>query len=245
VIDTHAHLDGCAEPAADLVARACAAGVTRVITIGTGIESCKAALAIAEEHDGVHAALGIDPHQAAGADAERVQELCGLLAHPKAVAVGECGLDYYYGADTKPEQRRLFERQLSVAADLGKPIVIHTRDADEDTAAALAGFPGAVVMHCFSSPGLTETVVERGYYVSFAGNVTYPKAQDLRDAAGRIPAERILAETDSPYLAPQQRRGKPNEPANVMLTLAVLAELRGEPDLEYRIDANAIAAFGL
>jgi TatD DNase family protein len=245
VIDTHAHLDGCAEPAADLVARACAAGVTRVITIGTGIESCKAALAIAEEHDGVHAALGIDPHQAAGADAERVQELCGLLAHPKAVAVGECGLDYYYGADTKPEQRRLFERQLSVAADLGKPIVIHTRDADEDTAAALAGFPGAVVMHCFSSPGLTETVVERGYYVSFAGNVTYPKAQDLRDAAGRIPAERILAETDSPYLAPQQRRGKPNEPANVMLTLAVLAELRGEPDLEHRIDANAIAAFGL
>ena len=245
MIDTHAHLDGCAEPAADLVARARAAGVTRVITIGTGIDSCEAALAIMDEHDGVYAALGIDPHQARGAEAERVQELCRLLAHPKAVAVGECGLDYHYGADAKAEQRRLFERQLQVAADLGKPVVIHTRDADDDTAAALAGFPGTVVMHCFSSPGLTDTVVERGYYVSFAGNVTYPKAQELRDAAARIAPDRILAETDSPYLAPQPRRGRPNEPANVMLVLAALAEVRGEPDLEQRIDTNATAAFGL
>ena len=245
MIDTHAHLDGCAEPAADLVARARAAGVTRVITIGTGIDSCEAALAIMDEHDGVYAALGIDPHQARGAEAERVQELCRLLAHPKAVAVGECGLDYHYGADAKAEQRRLFERQLQVAADIGKPVVIHTRDADDDTAAALAGFPGTVVMHCFSSPGLTDTVVERGYYVSFAGNVTYPKAQELRDAAARIAPDRILAETDSPYLAPQPRRGRPNEPANVMLVLAALAEVRGEPDLEQRIDTNATAAFGL
>jgi len=245
VIDTHAHLDGCAEPAADLVARARAAGVARVITIGTGIDSCEAALAIADEHDGVYAALGIDPHQARGAEAERVQELCRLLAHPKAVAVGECGLDYHYGADAKAEQRRLFERQLQVAADLGKPVVIHTRDADDDTAAALAGFPGTVVMHCFSSPGLTDIVVERGYYVSFAGNLTYPKAQELREAAARIAPDRILAETDSPYLAPQQRRGRTNEPAYVMLVLAALAELRGEPDLEQRIDANATAAFGL
>jgi TatD DNase family protein len=245
VIDTHAHLDGCAEPPADLLARARAAGVTRVITIGTGIESCRAALAIAEENEGVYAALGIDPHQAATAEAERVQELCGLFARPKAVAVGEAGLDYHYGADAKVEQRRLFERQLSIAADLGKPIVVHTRDAEADTAAALAGFPGTVVMHCFSSPGLTEIVIERRYYVSFAGNVTYPKAQDLREAAARVPADRILAETDSPYLAPQQRRGRPNEPANVMLTLAVLAELRGEPDLEERIELNATAAFGL
>jgi TatD DNase family protein len=245
VIDTHAHLDGCAEPAVDLVARARAAGVTRVITIGTGVESCRAALAIAEENEGVYAALGIDPHQAATAEAERVQELCELLAHPKAAAVGEAGLDYHYGADVKAEQRRLFDRQLSVAADLGKPIVVHTRDAEADTAAALSGFPGTVVMHCFSSPGLTETVVERRYYVSFAGNVTYPRAQDLRDAAARIPADRILAETDSPYLAPQERRGRPNEPANVMLTLAALAELRGEQDLEERIELNATAAFGL
>ena len=247
MIDTHAHLDGCAEPAADLVARARAAGVTRVITIGTGIDSCEAALAIMDEHDGVYAALGIDPHQARGAEAERVQELCRLLAHPKAVAVGECGLDYHYGADAKAEQRRLFERQLQVAADLGKPVVIHTRDADDDTAAALAGFPGTVVMHCFSSPGLTDTVIERRYYVSFAGNVTYPKAQELRDAAACIPADRILAETDSPYLAPQPVRGRENEPANVVHTLRTLAEARGEDpeELAARIDANATECFEL
>src|SRR5439155_10641259 len=115
----------------------------------------------------------------------------------------------------------------------------------EHTAAALAGFAGPVVMHCFSSPGLAATVVDRRYYVSFAGNVTYPKAQELREAAARVSADRILAETDSPYLAPQPRRGKPNEPANVMLTLAALAELRGEPDLEAQIDANASQAFSL
>jgi TatD DNase family protein len=245
VIDTHAHLDGCAEPAADLVARGRATGVTRVITIGTGLESCRAALAIAEANDGVYAALGIDPHRAASEEAGRVEELRGLLAHPKAVAVGEAGLDYHYGADAKVEQRRLFERQLSLAAELGMPIVVHTREAGADTTAALDGFPGPVVMHCFSSPDLTEAVIERRYFVSFAGNVTYPKAHDLREAAARIPADRILAETDSPYLAPQERRGRPNEPANVMLTLAALAELRDEADLEERIELNAAAAFGL
>jgi TatD DNase family protein len=125
--------------------------------------------------------------------------------------------------------------------------VIHTRDADSDTAEVLAGFSGTVVMHCFSSPGLLKTVVERGYYVSFAGNVTYPKANDLRAAAAQVPAERILAETDSPYLAPQSRRGRPNEPANVALTIAELAKARGDDadELAARIDANAAAAFSL
>jgi TatD DNase family protein len=243
VIDTHAHLDGCAEPASDLVARARAAGVARIVTIGTGLASCRAALAIAEANEGVYAALGIDPHRVEAN--EPVDELRDLLSHPKAVAVGETGLDYHYGANVKQEQRQLFDAQLALAAALGKPVVVHTRDADGDTAAALAGFPGTVVMHCFSSPGLTDTVLERRYYVSFAGNVTYPKAQDLRDAAARVPPDRILAETDSPYLAPQPRRGRTNEPANVMFTLEALAELRGEADLEERIELNAAAAFGL
>ena len=124
---------------------------------------------------------------------------------------------------------------------------MHTRGADEETAAALEGFAGTVVMHCFSSPALLPLALERGWYVSFAGNVTYPKAPELRDAAARVPADRILVETDSPYLAPQPRRGRPNEPANLVHTLAALADARGEDagELATRIDANAAAAFSL
>jgi len=247
VIDTHAHLDGCDEPAAFLVERARAVGVSRIITIGTGIASCREALAIAQEQQGVFAALGIDPHQAGDDEAERVGELEELLARPFVVAVGETGLDYFHDLAPRPSQRALFDRQLELAAALGLPVVIHTRDADDDTAAALASFPGTVVLHCFSAPGLLATAIERGYYVSFAGNVTYPRATGLRDAAAAVPAERILAETDSPYLAPQSLRGKRNEPANVLHTLAVLAEARGAEvaALEQQIERNATAAFDL
>lgn len=247
MIDTHAHLDGCDEPAAFLVERARAVGVSRIVTVGTGILSCRAALAIAEQEEGVSAALGIDPHQAGGEDAERVGELVDLLEHRCAVAVGETGLDYFHDLAPRNAQRALFDRQLEVAASLGLPVVIHTRDADLDTAAALAPFPGTVVLHCFSAPGLLEIAVERRYYVSFAGNVTYPKATELRAAAASVPADRILAETDSPYLAPQPLRGKRNEPANVLHTLAVLAHARGDEigSLEAQIDRNASAAFGL
>ena len=228
MIDTHAHLDGCDEPAAFLVERARAVGVSRIVTIGTGIPSCHAALAIAAAEQGVFAALGIDPHQAGGPEGARVDELVELLDHPRAVAVGETGLDYFHDLAPRPVQRELFDRQLEIASAAGLPVVIHTRDADADTAAALAGFPGTVILHCFSAPALLDVAVERGYYVSFAGNVTYPKAAELREAAAVVPADRILAETDSPYLAPQPLRGKRNEPANVLHTLAVLAEARGE-----------------
>ena len=224
VIDTHAHLDGCDEPAAFLVERARAVGVSRIVTIGTGIASCHAALAIAEAEEGVSAALGIDPHQAGGAEASRVGELVELLAHPSVVAVGETGLDYFHDLAPRTAQRRAVRRVSSSSPPRsGLPVVIHTRDADADTAAALSAFPGTVILHCFSAPGLLETAIERGYYVSFAGNVTYPKATALREAAAAVPADRILAETDSPYLSPQPLRGKRNEPANVLHTLAVLA----------------------
>jgi TatD DNase family protein len=247
VIDTHAHLDACADRPSALIRRARSAGVDRIVTVGTGIESCRAALELAELHEEVFAALGIDPHQAAETEAGRVDELRELLEHDEAVAVGETGLDYFRDRAPRDRQRRLFEAQLELATELGKPVVIHTRDADSDTADVLAGFDGTVVMHCFSSPGMLRTVVDRGYYVSFAGNVTFPKAGDLRAAAAQVPAERILAETDSPYLAPQARRGRPNEPANVVLTIAELAKVRGVPadELAAQIDANAAAAFSL
>lgn len=247
MIDTHAHLDGCDEPTAALVGRARSAGVTRIVTIGTGIESCRAALAIAEANDGVHAALGIDPHRAGTPEADRVGELRALLDHAKAVAVGEAGLDYHYGAERKAEQRALFEAQLDLARELGLPIVVHTRAADDDTAAILARHDGTVVMHCFSEPGLLAFGVERGWYFSFAGNVTYPKAEALRSAAAAVPDARILAETDSPYLAPQPLRGRPNEPAHVVHAVAALAAARGEDadELAARIDANATEAFRL
>lgn len=246
MIDTHAHLDACEEPAADLVDRARAAGVTRIVTIGTGIDSCRAALAIAEACEGVSAALGIDPHQAASREASRVAELRELLAHPAVVAVGESGLDGYHGRATLVAQRRLLDEHLGLADELALPVVIHSRDAVAETAAALAPFRGTVVLHCFSSPGLLETAVERGYYVSFAGNVTFPRADELREAASRVPSDLILAETDSPYLAPQPVRGRRNEPANVLHTLAALAVARHEQAdaLARAIDLNATRAFG-
>jgi TatD DNase family protein len=247
VIDTHAHLDACDDPVRDVLARARAAGVSRVVAVGSGIDSCRAALAIAAGEDGVYAALGIHPHQAGGEEAGRLDELRALLAHDRAVAVGETGFDHYRDYAPRASQRELFGAQLELAQELGKAVVIHTREADAETADALAGFDGTVLLHCFSSPSLLPVALERGYYVSFAGNVTFPKSVDLRDAAARVPAERILAETDSPYLAPVPRRGRTNEPANVVHTLAVLAEARGEDvgELEHRIDANADAAFGL
>ena len=247
MIDTHAHLDACADRPSALIRRARAAGVERIVTVGTGIDSCRAALELAERHEEVFAALGIDPHQATDHEASRIGELRELLDHERAVAVGETGLDYFRDGSARDRQRKLFDAQLALASELDKPVVIHTREADRDTADALASFTGTVVMHCFSSPGLLATVLERGYYVSFAGNVTYPKANDLRSAAAQVSAERILAETDSPYLAPQARRGRPNEPANVVLTVAALAEVRREDadELSARIDSNAAAAFSL
>jgi TatD DNase family protein len=247
VIDTHAHLDGGTNEAAALVRRAQEAGVTRIVAVGTGIESCRATLRLAREHDGVYAALGIHPHQAASEEATHLPELRELLGDDRAFALGETGLDFYRDYAPHDAQLQLFERQLALAEELGKPVVVHTRAADEATANALDRFGGTVVLHCFSSPGLLPVALERGYYVSFAGNVTFPKAIELRAAAAAVPADRILAETDTPYLAPQPVRGRENEPAHVVHTLTTLAEVRGEDPrvLEAQIDSNATAAFGL
>jgi TatD DNase family protein len=247
VTDSHAHLDACEEPAAVLVERAREAGVSRIVTIGTGIASSRAALAIAEENDGVFAALGIDPHQAATVDPSSLEELRTLLAHTKAVAVGETGLDSVRQHATPLEQRRLLDAQLELATGLDLPVVIHSRGAATETAHALEGFEGPVILHCFSSPSLLPVALERGYFVSFAGNVTYPKSGDLRGAAQAVPADRLLVETDAPYLAPQAVRGRRNEPAHLVHTIEVLAQTRGEDAgaLAARTEANASAAFRL
>jgi len=245
VIDTHAHLDP--GDASDVLARAREVGVDRVIAVATTLTGAHEALALAESHAGVYACLGVHPHNAGDPDAERVGELRQLLSHDRAVAIGETGLDYFRDYAPRAAQRSLFERQLELARDLQKPVVIHTRAADEDTLDVLAEFDGTVVLHCFSSPALLAPALERSWYLSFAGNVTYPNAGDLREVARTVPADRLLAETDSPYLSPQPVRGGRNEPAYVVHTLALLAEIRGEsPDvLAAQIDANATAAFCL
>jgi TatD DNase family protein len=239
VIDTHAHLG---EDAPAVLDRARAAGVTRVIDVATTVAGSRETLARAEREEGVFACLGVHPHEAAQpGDLDALRE---LLAHPKAVAVGETGLDYFRDYAPRDAQQRLFDAELALASDVGKPVVIHTRAADDDTRARLAGHDGPVVLHCFSSPPLLDDALEHGWYVSFAGNVTYKNAYDLRDCARRVPADRLLAETDSPYLAPQAVRGRRNEPAYVAHTYSFLSELRGE-DVRAQVERNASRLFGL
>ena len=250
MIDTHAHLDALDGDASGALVRARAAGVRRVIAVGSGLESCRAVLEIAEQEDGVFAALGLHPHQAGDSGDQDLAELEQLLAAPNAVAVGEAGLDHASASSyTGRRQLELFRAQAELAERLQMPLVVHSRAADAETTEVLEGLPAgtAVVLHCFSSLGLLAPALERRWYVSFAGNVTYPNAAELRTAAVQVPADRLLAETDSPYLAPQPVRGRPNEPANVIHTLAALAEVRGEDphELERAIEANAAAAFGL
>jgi TatD DNase family protein len=246
VIDTHAHLTALDDFEA-AIERADAAGVARILTVGTNVRDCRTAVSISEHHDGVFTILGIHPHDAGTATADDLGALREMLAHPKAVAVGETGLDWFRDYAPREDQRRLFAAELELAIELGKPVVIHTRAADDDTLDALADHAGTVVLHCFASPHMLPTALERGWYVSFAGNATFPKAVELRLAATQVPAERILAETDSPYLAPQPVRGRRNEPANVVHTLAALARVRGEdPDeLERQIERNAAECFSL
>jgi TatD DNase family protein len=245
VIDTHAHLDALDETGA-AVNRAREAGVTRIISIGTDPDSWARTLGIVEEHEGVYAVMGLHPHEAN--PAFDVGVLPKLLCHPKVVGVGETGLDYYRDYAPRDAQVKLFIYQLGLAKQAGLPVVIHNRAADDDTVAILRQwFDGTVVLHCFSSNGMLAEAIERRWYVSFAGNVTYKNAAELRGAARAVPADLLLAETDCPYLAPEPVRGKRNEPAFVAHTLAVLAEARDmEPDvLAAQIDANATAAFGL
>jgi TatD DNase family protein len=249
MIDSHCHLDACEPPVAELVTRARAEGVTRLATVGTDGESIRRAITAAEDHEEVVAIVGRHPHETTGFDEAALEEIERAASHPDVRAIGETGLDYYHDHAPRDDQRRAFEAQLELAARVGLPVAIHTRAAEEDTFAVLgehADALPAVILHCFSAPGRVAECVERGYVCSFAGNATYPKAVDLQRAARELPDELLLVETDSPYLAPQPVRGKPNEPANVTHTARFLAELRGVEydELERIVEANAERVFG-
>jgi len=248
VIDSHTHLDHCEPPDAELVAAAAAAGVARLVSIGTDGASCRAALAAAEAFPQVYAAVGRHPHEAAGFDDADLAELRALAAHDRCVAIGETGFDYYRDLAPRADQARAFAAQIGLARETGKTLVIHTRAADDDTLALLREQAGGVrvLLHCFSMPARLEECLAEGWWVSFAGNVTYPKAADLARAAARVPLDRLLVETDAPYLAPQPVRGKPNAPANVVHTARFIADLRRitYEELEAAVEGTAARLFG-
>ncbi|CAN5227312.1 TatD family hydrolase [soil metagenome] len=247
MIDSHTHLHVCKPDDADLVAAAVDAGVTRMLTVGTNGASCRQALAAAERFPQVFAAIGHHPNEATGFDDGHLAELQALADHPRCVAIGETGLDDFRDYAPRADQERAFGAQIELARATGKPLVIHTRAAEDDTIAMLREGAGAieVILHCFSMPERLDECVQEGWWISLAGNVTYPKAQDLAAAAARVPAERLLVETDAPYLTPQAVRKQRNQPAFVTHTARFVAEQRGMEyeELEQLVEHNAAAVF--
>ena len=254
MVDTHAHLGLCEPVESELVASARAAGVMRILTVGLGEDSNPGAVRAAEEYETVFAAVGRHPNGAAGFDEAAAEELEELCASPGVVAVGETGLDFYRDRAEPDDQRRAFAAQIGIARRTDRALVIHLRDKDGSEDAVSEAFETLdreadgveVILHCFSTGSRwAERAAERGWYCSFAGNLTYPKADGIREAAAVVPEDRLLVETDSPFLAPQPVRGKPNQPANVVATAELLAEVRGVDygELERTVEANAARVF--
>ncbi len=250
MIDSHCHLDYCDDPEA-----AADPSLDAIISIGTSLSRCQKTIKLAERFDNVWAAVGIHPNNASEAQADVRQEIAVLARHPKVVAIGETGFDNYWDKESLELQRSSFAWQAELAADLNKALILHVRDKQNQETASLAsaemmktlGYSKGI-LHCFNGhQQLLETGLELGWMVSFAGNLTYKSATDLQDAAKHIPQDRLLIETDSPYLTPQAKRGKRNVPANVRFTAEFLAELRGESlaAVEAYTDANARRIYGL
>jgi TatD DNase family protein len=254
MIDSHTHLFLCDGEEAELVDAAAAAGVGRMLTIGLDEETNAVVVASAERNPGVFAAVGRHPNHAGGFDEAAAATIARLGAHEKVRAIGETGLDYYRDTATADQQRRAFAAQIEIARELNLPIVIHSRDPDGESAAIdeviatldASGGELAVILHCFCAPQRISEAIERRWYCSFAGMVTYPRSDALREAAAQVPEDRLLVETDAPYLAPQPMRGKPNVPAFVVETARILAEVRGVTyeNLERTVEANAAVLFG-
>lgn len=235
IVDSHCHLDDekFAEDRDAVIERARAAGVKAMLAIGTGDgpPDLEAAIRLAEKYPFIYATVGVHPHDAARATEDTFARLTELVQHPKVVAIGEIGLDYYYDYSPRDVQRTVFIRQLEIAGSAGKPVAIHTREAWQDTVKTLReSSSGSGIMHCFSGgePEALEAL-SLGFHLSFGGVVTFPKADAVRRAAQITPEDRLLVETDCPYLAPVPHRGKRNEPAFLTHTLERLSEVRGSP----------------
>jgi len=229
--DAHCHLDLVLGPVEDVLARAAAAGITRVVTVGTDLPSCYTAVTTAADHDPVYAAVAIHPNETAkaGDRGQVLQELAGLAALPEVRAVGETGLDYYWDDAPRDVQQDWFRAHIDLAKQVGKPLMIHDRDAHEDILRILAeeGAPETVIFHCFSGDAeLAKRCVDAGYLLSFAGVLTFSNAAPLREAAALAPPGQLLAETDAPFLTPVPNRGKSNSPAQVANTIRALAEIK-------------------
>ncbi len=246
MIDSHTHLDRGPAPEAELVEQAREAGLTRILTIGMDAESRRAALRAADTYPEVYAAIGHHPNEATGYTPEITEELRALAQHPRCLAIGETGLDDFRDYAPRADQERAFDDQIALAHELSKPLIIHTRAAEDDTIDWLTSKAQGleVVMHCFSMPTRLEECLANGWWISFAGNVTYPKAQDLAEAAVRTPLDRLLVETDAPYLTPQVVRKERNRPAYVAHTARFIAERRGIAyELDAAVTANAAKLF--
>jgi len=249
--DPHAHLDLIEEEPGAVVERARAAGVAPLITIGINVDSSEYAVALAERLEGVYASVGIHPNDASTAgrgDVERLRRLA--VAGDRVAAVGETGLDYYRDRSSPSVQKGFFRAQVALAAELDKALIVHDRQAHDDVLDLLESEAGpglTVVMHCFSGDrSVLDECLRRGYYVSFAGPVTFRKNEETRRLAALVPPDRILAETDAPFLSPEPFRGKPNVPERVRLVAAALAEARGvtAPEMEAQLAGNTRSAFG-
>ena len=234
VVDSHCHLDfpDFADELDAVIARAGDAGVGLMVTISTRVRQFERVLAIAEAHDTVYCSVGTHPHNAGEETDVTAEELIRLAAHPKVVAIGEAGLDYFYDHSPRADQEAGFRTHIRAARETGLPLVIHTRDAEDDTARILreemAKGPFTAILHCFSSGiALAQAGLELGLTISFSGIVTFNTAEVLRAVAAEVPIDRLLVETDAPYLAPVPKRGRRNEPAYVVHTLARLAEIKG------------------
>jgi len=235
LVDSHCHLDDeqYDQDREETIARARAAGVETLMAIGTGggPPDLEAAIRLADRHACMYATVGVHPHDAAKAAEETFVRLRKLARHPKVRALGEIGLDYHYDFSPRDVQRRVFERQLEIAAEAGLPVVIHTREAWEDTLAVLGErWQGGGIMHCFTGDEQqARQALDRGFHLAFGGVLTFPKAEAVRQAARITPEDRLLVETDCPYLAPVPMRGKRNEPAFLVETVRRLADVRGIP----------------